>query len=174
MPAVTSVPASSALAFCHSSAERGAPPASRPSTTAPGRLTGYESPIDERKGFDSRKNQLSETAFSRFLNLLDLTLSLLVDLDPAKGGKPKKSGKENKHRIVIKQTNTVGFQVLASYLRGKCDFDSLLESINFFDHCGLVTDPNTTNLVLLLSPEKQVVANSQNSSSKSNRSWQPR
>ncbi|KAK4896450.1 Protein argonaute [Elasticomyces elasticus] len=108
-----------------------------------------------------------------FFNFVGRMPSLL-DLDPAEeGSKPKKSGKENKHPIVIKQTNTVGFQVLASYLKGKCDFDSKLESINFFDHCSLVTDPNTTKLVLLLWPNKQVVANSQNSSSKSNRSWWP-
>ncbi|KAK5734619.1 Protein argonaute [Elasticomyces elasticus] len=67
---------------------------------------------------------------------LDRELRLLVDLDSAEeGGKPKKSGKENKHRIVIKQTNTVGIQVLTSYLAGQCSFDNtVLESINFFDH----------------------------------------
>ncbi|KAK4931598.1 Protein argonaute [Elasticomyces elasticus] len=81
---------------------------------------------------------------SRFL---DRNLGLLVDLESAEGGKPKKSGKENKHRIVIKQTNTVGSKVPPSCFKGKCDFDNrMLESINFFDHCGLASDSNIANL----------------------------
>ncbi|KAK5675278.1 Protein argonaute [Elasticomyces elasticus] len=106
---------------------------------------------------DSRKNQLSETAFSRFLQFHGLHI---VDLDPTEeGGKPKKSGKENKHRIVIKQTNTVGFQALAFYLKGTCDFDNaMLESINFFDHCGLASDPNTSNRPEWQQQEQPVMA----------------
>ncbi|KAK4945897.1 Protein argonaute [Elasticomyces elasticus] len=177
MHAITPVPASPALAFCRFYAERGAPPATHclslrwwklPDDSLP----GYGSSMDERKSFNSRKNQLSETALSRFLQFQVLHI---VDLDLAEeGGKPKKSGKENKHRIVIKQINTIGFQVLASCVKGGCDFDnSMLESINFFDHCGLAADHNTIDRVPLLWPIKQVVANSQNSSSKSNQSWRP-
>ncbi|KAK5690597.1 Protein argonaute [Elasticomyces elasticus] len=140
MHAMTLVPASPALAFCRFNAERGAPQAAHCLSLPAGRLAGYGSPIDERRSFDSRKNQLSETASSRFLPFLGPHIG---DLDPAEeGGKPKKSGKENKHRIVAKQTSTVGFQVLAFYLKGMCYFDNtMLESINFFDHCGLVADP---------------------------------
>ncbi|TKA80235.1 hypothetical protein B0A55_04157 [Friedmanniomyces simplex] len=69
---------------------------------------------------------------------VDRELRLVVDLDSTDEGghgRPRKSGKENKHRIVIKQTNVVGFSVLNAYLEGRTDFDNtVLESINFFDH----------------------------------------
>ncbi|KAK3109735.1 Protein argonaute, partial [Teratosphaeriaceae sp. CCFEE 6253] len=72
------------------------------------------------------------------MNKIDREVKLLVDLDSVEeggDGKPRKSGKENKHRIVIQQTNTVCFSVLNAYLDGKTTFDnSVLEAINFFDH----------------------------------------
>ncbi|KAK0345141.1 Protein argonaute [Friedmanniomyces endolithicus] len=72
------------------------------------------------------------------LKSIDREIRLDVDLDSTDeggDGKPRKSGKENKHRVVIKRTNTVGFAVLDAYLEGRADFDNtVLESINFFDH----------------------------------------
>ncbi|KAK1069214.1 Protein argonaute [Friedmanniomyces endolithicus] len=72
------------------------------------------------------------------LKSMDREIRLEVDLDSTDeggDGKPRKSGKENKHRVVIKRTNTVGFAVLDAYLEGRADFDNtVLESINFFDH----------------------------------------
>ncbi|KAK5114285.1 hypothetical protein LTR62_002536 [Meristemomyces frigidus] len=70
------------------------------------------------------------------MNPIDREHKILVDLDsPEEGGRPAVGGKENKHRVLIRQTNYVGFDVLMGYLDGKCGFDNtILEAINFFDH----------------------------------------
>jgi eukaryotic translation initiation factor 2C len=56
---------------------------------------------------------------------------VLVDLDtPEEGGQPRRDGKENKHRFVIKQTNPVRLDILMQHLQGKIDMDNaVLESI---------------------------------------------
>lgn len=65
---------------------------------------------------------------------LDRELRVTVDLDQEKGKTPR-PGKEDRHRVMIRQTNRVRFEVLESFLKGKCDWDmSILESINFLDH----------------------------------------
>ncbi|KAK3632327.1 hypothetical protein LTR56_005391 [Elasticomyces elasticus] len=86
----------------------------------------HSSPDDSlAMGVQSMSAKLSTAAKTNYLkpylpDLPDRKLSLLVDLDSAdEGGKPKKSGKEKKHRIVIKQTNTVGIQVLAFLPQGQ-------------------------------------------------------
>lgn len=65
---------------------------------------------------------------------LDRELRITVDLDAEQGRKPNPN-KPNIHRIVIRQTNEVGFQALAGFLEGKSDFDTnCLEAINVLDH----------------------------------------
>jgi len=66
---------------------------------------------------------------------IDRELRITVDLDAEEGRSARSSGKENKHRIHIRQTNPVGFSVLQAYLRRQADFDNtILEAINFMDH----------------------------------------
>ncbi|KXT16422.1 hypothetical protein AC579_5117 [Pseudocercospora musae] len=61
-------------------------------------------------------------------------LRLTVNLDEEKGRKPGKKGPDE-HRIMIRQTNKVGFQQLMAYLQGKASFDNTcLEAIAFADH----------------------------------------
>nr|POE48842.1 protein argonaute [Quercus suber] len=58
-----------------------------------------------------------------------------VDLDAEEGRTVKPGGKENKHRVVIRQTNTVDFAALNSFMSGQGSFDNaVLEAVNFFDH----------------------------------------
>lgn len=65
---------------------------------------------------------------------LDRELRVTVDLDQ-EAGKTPRPGKEDKHRVVIRQTNRVRFDVLEAYLQKKTDFDiPILEAINFMDH----------------------------------------
>lgn len=65
---------------------------------------------------------------------IERELRLTVDLDAEQGRQPP-PGRSNVHRIIIRQTNEVGFQALQSYLQGKCDFDTnCLEAINVLDH----------------------------------------
>jgi eukaryotic translation initiation factor 2C len=53
-----------------------------------------------------------------------------VDLDGENGRQPSKSGKDNKHRFLIKQTNRVRLDVLMEYLQGRIDFNNgVLEAI---------------------------------------------
>jgi eukaryotic translation initiation factor 2C len=59
---------------------------------------------------------------------------LVVDLDVDQG-KPARPDKPNAHRITIRQTGRVQFDLLRSYLARKCDWhDGIYEAINFFDH----------------------------------------
>lgn len=70
-------------------------------------------------------------------NLKPITreVRLTVDLDAEEGKTPRPGGKENKHRIMIRQTNRVRLDVLMGYLEGKITFDnSCLEAITFLDH----------------------------------------
>lgn len=57
------------------------------------------------------------------LNPIERETRLIVDLDAEDKVTPR-NGKENKHRIAIRQTNRVGFDVLMAYLEGKCTFDN--------------------------------------------------
>nr|POE92423.1 protein argonaute [Quercus suber] len=58
-----------------------------------------------------------------------------VDLDAEQGRSVRPGGKENKHRVVIRQTNKVDFASLTSFMSGTGGFDNaVLEAINFFDH----------------------------------------
>ncbi|KAF2864177.1 Piwi-domain-containing protein [Piedraia hortae CBS 480.64] len=67
-------------------------------------------------------------------NPLQREMRVEVDLDKEEGRKPRE-GKPNVHHCVIKPTNPISFQILQGYLNHQCDFDnSILESINFFDH----------------------------------------
>lgn len=64
---------------------------------------------------------------------LDREQRLTVDLNTEQGRQPGK--KPNVHRVIIRQTNEVGFQALQGYLQGRSDFDtSCLEAINVLDH----------------------------------------
>jgi eukaryotic translation initiation factor 2C len=69
---------------------------------------------------------------------LDRDIKITVDLDAEEGNtnaKPRKDGKENKHRVAIRQTNRVRIDTLHNYLEGKVAFNNaVLESINFLDH----------------------------------------
>lgn len=65
---------------------------------------------------------------------IERELRITVDLD-AEHNRAPRQGKSNTHRIIIRQTNEVGFQTLQSYLKGECDFDTnCLEAINVLDH----------------------------------------
>ncbi|KAF2481788.1 Piwi domain-containing protein [Neohortaea acidophila] len=78
--------------------------------------------------FDGNKLAWSMKTLTRDINIT-------VDLDAEEGREVKAGGKENRHRFVIRQTNSVKFNALLGYLEGKCGFDnSVLESINFLDH----------------------------------------
>lgn len=57
------------------------------------------------------------------LQPIEREIRLIVDLDAEENRTPR-NGKENKHRIAIRQTNRVGFNVLVAYLEGKCTFDN--------------------------------------------------
>ncbi len=64
---------------------------------------------------------------------LERNIELRIDMDKEQNRKPGK--KDNKHRVVIKQTNRVRLDVLASYLEGQISINNaVLESINFLDH----------------------------------------
>lgn len=66
---------------------------------------------------------------------IDRELRILADLDAEEGRTVRPGGKENKHRVAIRQTNRVGFNVLMAYLEGRTGFDNTcLEAINFLDH----------------------------------------
>lgn len=61
-------------------------------------------------------------------------IRLKVNLDQERGRAPGKKGPDE-HRILIRQTNKVGFQQLIAYLQGKAAFDNTcLEAIAFADH----------------------------------------
>ena len=65
---------------------------------------------------------------------IDREMRISVDLDKENGRTPR-PGKENTSRIVIRQTNEVGFAALEAYLKGQCDFSNeILETMNFLDH----------------------------------------
>lgn len=62
-------------------------------------------------------------------------LRITVDLDAEEGRPARSAGKENKHRVHIRQTNPVGFSVLQAYLSRQADFDNcILEAISCMDH----------------------------------------
>ncbi|EMC99960.1 hypothetical protein BAUCODRAFT_64185 [Baudoinia panamericana UAMH 10762] len=66
---------------------------------------------------------------------IDREIRINIDLDAEQGRQVRPGGKENKHRVMIRQTNHVGFSVLLSYLDKKASFDNTgLEAINFLDH----------------------------------------
>lgn len=65
---------------------------------------------------------------------IDRELRISVDLDAEHGRQPRPN-RPNVHRIIIRQTNEVGFHALQGYLQGKSDFDTnCLEAINVLDH----------------------------------------
>lgn len=69
------------------------------------------------------------------LKKIDREVRLQVDLNQEEGRSVRPGGKENKHRIVIRQTNEVGFQSLVGYLEGRSDMNNaVVEAIIFFDH----------------------------------------
>ena len=66
---------------------------------------------------------------------IDREVRLVVDLDAERGRRPSRTGKENKHRIVIRQTTPIRFDAMQAYMAGKCSWDnSILEVITFLDH----------------------------------------
>ena len=68
------------------------------------------------------------------MNKIEREVRLNVDLDKEEKHEPR-AGKENKHRVVIRQTNQVRVDVLMAYMKGQIGFDNaVLESINFLDH----------------------------------------
>ncbi|KAI9755710.1 MAG: hypothetical protein M1815_004705 [Lichina confinis] len=61
-------------------------------------------------------------------------LNIVVDLD-AEEGKQARAGRENKHRVIIRQTTKVPLGAITAYLKGTLAFDSsVLQAINFLDH----------------------------------------
>ncbi|KAK3720601.1 Protein argonaute [Vermiconidia calcicola] len=69
------------------------------------------------------------------LKKVERELRITVDLDQEGGRTVRPGGKENKHRIVIRQTNHVYLDVLDAYMAGKCDFDNkCLEALTFLNH----------------------------------------
>lgn len=64
---------------------------------------------------------------------VDRDIKVTVDLDQEQGRTPR--DKPDQHRVVIRCTNTVGFQTLLAHLQGRASFDNTcLETINFADH----------------------------------------
>ena len=62
-------------------------------------------------------------------------MRITVDLDAEEGRQVRANGKPNVHRVFIKQSTKLRFDVLNQYLAGKCDFDNkCLEIITFADH----------------------------------------
>lgn len=58
-----------------------------------------------------------------------------VDLDAEQGRPPRKDGKANAHRVIIKKTGSVDFASLMVYINGQADFgNKCLEAITFADH----------------------------------------
>ena len=67
------------------------------------------------------------------INSIDRDIKLTVNLDQERGKKPRKEPET--HRVLIRRTNRVGFEVLRHHLEGKCAFDNTcLEAINCLDH----------------------------------------
>lgn len=65
---------------------------------------------------------------------IERELRISVDLDAEQGRQPR-PGKSNVHRVIVRQTNEVGFQSLVAFLQGKADFDTnCLEALNVLDH----------------------------------------
>lgn len=61
-------------------------------------------------------------------------LNIVVDLD-AEEGRQARPGRENKHRVIIRQTTKVPLAAIGAYLKGTIAFDnSVLQAINFLDH----------------------------------------
>ncbi|WPG97800.1 Hypothetical protein R9X50_00058100 [Acrodontium crateriforme] len=68
-------------------------------------------------------------------NPIQREIRVLVDLDAEEGRNVRPGGKENKHRVAIRQTNVVRFDSLQAWLDGKASFDTpCLEAINCLDH----------------------------------------
>jgi eukaryotic translation initiation factor 2C len=66
-----------------------------------------------------------------------------VDLDQERGRTPRPGGKDNKHRVVIRQTNPVGLNKLMAYMAGQTNFDNTcLEAVTFLNH-ALREHPST-------------------------------
>ncbi len=66
---------------------------------------------------------------------LERDVNITIDIDAEDGNAPRKDGKENKHRVLIKCTNKVRVDTLVQYLEGRIAFDNaVLEAINFLDH----------------------------------------
>ncbi|TKA61731.1 hypothetical protein B0A49_11611, partial [Cryomyces minteri] len=62
-------------------------------------------------------------------------IRITVDLDDESGRPTRPGGRENKHKVQIRQTNSVRFDALCGYLSGQAAFDNAcLEAINFLDH----------------------------------------
>jgi eukaryotic translation initiation factor 2C len=82
------------------------------------------------KGFIFDGNKLAWS-----LTPLGREVKLLIDLDAEKGRAPK-AGKDNKHRIFIRQTNQVALNSLVDWMGGRLlSFDNAcLEAITFLNH----------------------------------------
>ncbi|KAM3422173.1 hypothetical protein BST61_g2542 [Cercospora zeina] len=66
---------------------------------------------------------------------LSREVRITVDLDVEQGRQPKVKTDKNTFRVIIRQTNKVGFQSLMAHLQGQASFDNTcLEAINFADH----------------------------------------
>lgn len=66
---------------------------------------------------------------------IEREMRISVDLDAEQNRKPSAKKGPDVHRVIVRQTNEVGFQNLNSYLQGKSDFDTTcLEAINVLDH----------------------------------------
>jgi eukaryotic translation initiation factor 2C len=92
--------------------------------------------MDQFTIYDGNKLAWSGKAITR-------EVKIIVDLDAEEGRQVKEGARPNVHRVVIRQTNTVGFQQLMAHLQGKTSFDNTcLEAINFADHLLRMT-PST-------------------------------
>lgn len=64
----------------------------------------------------------------------DRELRIIVDMDKEKG-RETKAGREDRHRVIIKKSKTLTFDVLRGYISGTNDWDDrCLEAITFLDH----------------------------------------
>ncbi|OQO01680.1 hypothetical protein B0A48_12717 [Cryoendolithus antarcticus] len=82
------------------------------------------------KGFIFDGNRLAWS-----LKSIDREFRIQLDMDKERGRDLKPGKKPDVHRVVIRQTTQVRFDVLVGYLAKKCDFNAnALEAINFLDH----------------------------------------
>lgn len=71
-----------------------------------------------------------------------------VDLDADAGKPPRRDGKANIHRVIIKRTAYVDFASLTAYMNGKLDFNNkCLEAVTFMDHLMRETPSKTLSSI---------------------------